>query len=447
MFTFRGDRIAWFAGMGPDHGYADVYLDDVLEETVDAYAAEPSDNQLVFERAGLKDAVHSVRIVVRRERHPLATGCIQSVDGFDAEEAVHYPSHLRALAMEELRSVAGGTQSWTPPETFNPIVRRRVRARDGRDGDRRMVPRRARSQYRVPEPDVRRSTARPLGRRSSGRVGGSAARRAAQTLRWEERADMRRIVDLVVGDVVARQRPDGYCLPYDESSLRVDAYIGEAEPYNDERRNYDRVGLTRGLVAAGKAGHPDAYPVLRRLGLDWYNASSLCPRGRSRRPRRLGQQRQQRARRRPGGLFLADRKARRSIDGLCRAHIHTALLHGRDAPARAAGDGSLSAPCRPQLPAAGLPVLARSLSSDGEREYLDAALGAGTSSTTSTSTSVGRWPSARRRPARSPGHRLTRHTGEACGSASGSTSTTICSSTTPTPSGMRQRSNGRSTTS
>ena len=159
-----------FAGMGPDHGYADVYLDDVLEEKVDAYTVEPSDNQLVFERAGLRDAVHSVRIVVRRERHPLATGCIQSVDGFDAEEPVHYPSHLRALAMEELRSVAGGTQSWTPPETFNPIVRRASSPATGvtvtagwfRDALDRNI------EYL--EPDVRRSTARPLGRRSSGRV-------------------------------------------------------------------------------------------------------------------------------------------------------------------------------------------------------------------------------------------------------------------------------------
>ena len=93
---------------------------------------------------------------------------------------------------------------------------------------------------------------------------------AAHTLRWGERADMRRIVDVIVGAVKARQRPDGYCLPYDEQFMNACP-----KPGQDERRNYDRVNLTRGMVAAALVGNRDALPVMRRF-YDWLYASAYC---------------------------------------------------------------------------------------------------------------------------------------------------------------------------
>ncbi len=98
---------------------------------------------------------------------------------------------------------------------------------------------------------------------SEGRLLGGAA----HTLRWGERKDMRAIVDSVVKTVAARQEADGYCLPYDPSFMGA-----QEEKWVDERRNYDRVGLTRGLVAAGRAGNADAYRILRRF-YDWLYAS------------------------------------------------------------------------------------------------------------------------------------------------------------------------------
>jgi hypothetical protein len=103
---------------------------------------------------------------------------------------------------------------------------------------------------------------------SEGRMLGAAA----HTLRWGERADMRRIVDAIVGIVKARQRPDGYCLPYDEAEMN-----GSTDAGRDERRNYDRVNLTRGMVAAALVGNPDALRVMRRF-YDWFNASPYLPR-------------------------------------------------------------------------------------------------------------------------------------------------------------------------
>ncbi len=44
----------------------------------------------------------------------------------------------------------------------------------------------------------------------------------------------------------------------------------------DERRNYDRVYLTRGMIAADLAGNKDALPVMRKF-YDWMNVSPACP--------------------------------------------------------------------------------------------------------------------------------------------------------------------------
>jgi hypothetical protein len=98
---------------------------------------------------------------------------------------------------------------------------------------------------------------------SEGRMLGAAA----HTLRWGERADMRRIVTGLVEVVKTRQRVDGYCLPYDEADM-----AGHENPGRDERRNYDRVNLTRGMVAAARVGNPDALAIMRRF-YDWLYAS------------------------------------------------------------------------------------------------------------------------------------------------------------------------------
>lgn len=92
---------------------------------------------------------------------------------------------------------------------------------------------------------------------------------AGHSLRWGERAELRRLLDVLVARIKTRQRADGYCLPYPETEMAAQC---DAHPCRDERRNYDRVGLTRGLIAATLAGHCDALAVLRRF-YDWLNAS------------------------------------------------------------------------------------------------------------------------------------------------------------------------------
>jgi DUF1680 family protein len=108
---------------------------------------------------------------------------------------------------------------------------------------------------------------------------------AAGVLRWDEdetlRKEMRAIVDKITGDIKARMREDGYVNYYEEKySYAIRHTIDDwkdktkyATPRAEwtERKNYDRVFLTRGLLAAAMAGNKDA-PVLLRRFYDWFNS-------------------------------------------------------------------------------------------------------------------------------------------------------------------------------
>lgn len=87
---------------------------------------------------------------------------------------------------------------------------------------------------------------------------------AANALRWGEREDLREMVDTIVDDVAARMREDGYYNYYPESNYAL------LSGGDSERKNYDRVFWTRGMLAAGRAGNDEAYTLVRRM-YDWFN--------------------------------------------------------------------------------------------------------------------------------------------------------------------------------
>ncbi|MDR3144846.1 MAG: glycoside hydrolase family 127 protein [Treponema sp.] len=103
---------------------------------------------------------------------------------------------------------------------------------------------------------------------------------AAQALRWEEDGELRNIVDTIIARIKGRMREDGYYNYYPEEV----SYALRHYPRNlhngevgivaglTERKNYDRVFWTRGLIAAHLAGNPDALSLARRM-YDWFNAA------------------------------------------------------------------------------------------------------------------------------------------------------------------------------
>jgi len=77
LFDFKGSDIYWRAVKGPDCGMADVYIDDVLEKTVDCYASPMTPYQFAFIRKGLDPGrTHTLKIIVRGDKNPQSSGTV-----------------------------------------------------------------------------------------------------------------------------------------------------------------------------------------------------------------------------------------------------------------------------------------------------------------------------------------------------------------------------------
>ena len=271
VLVFKGPAVCWLGGKGPDHGLADVYIDQQLVQTVDAYSPAAAVSQVLFEKTGLStQRMHTLRIEVRRERSPKATGNVQQIHGFEVSEALDYPKIIRRTAEAELKAIAAGTKPYLAPETWKPVAYAATAPAKGvtlesgllRDCFDRNI---AYLNHCFVAPNGTYCDSKKiegfwlvdLPGSSEGRMLGGAG----HTLRWGERAEMRAIVDTFVNRVKNRQTSDGWCLPYPIADIT-----------KSERSNYDRVVLTRGLIAAGMVGNSDAYGILRRF-YDWFNPS------------------------------------------------------------------------------------------------------------------------------------------------------------------------------
>ncbi len=76
QFSWKGDAIYWRAIADCDGGKADVYIDDIFQETVDCYYEEPLPFQFAFIKSGLGHTRHSIRIVIKPDKNPLSSGTV-----------------------------------------------------------------------------------------------------------------------------------------------------------------------------------------------------------------------------------------------------------------------------------------------------------------------------------------------------------------------------------
>jgi DUF1680 family protein len=88
---------------------------------------------------------------------------------------------------------------------------------------------------------------------------------AGNTLRWREHAELRDRLNRIVAVIKDCARPDGYIMAFPEERILV-----------DQTNGYVRSWVTNGLIEAGRAGNPDAFPLLRRWG-DWFNTCPYLP--------------------------------------------------------------------------------------------------------------------------------------------------------------------------
>ncbi|MCL5096149.1 MAG: glycoside hydrolase family 127 protein [Candidatus Omnitrophica bacterium] len=275
-FKFTGSAVRWYGSKNKDHGFADVYLDGALQKTVDAYNPAWICNVVLFEKTGLSAGpCHTLRIVVRKDRNPNATDCYQDIDCFEAIQPVNYVEEITKDMRTEYAQIESGAKPYAQPDTWKPVSYAAQSPTTGvslhagvlNDAFQRNI------DY------LNHCFASKTYCDGQGWFGwlpasneGRLLQGAANSLRWGERADLRNIVDTVVSRIQARQRADGYHNYYPEK----DSFACETGG-NSERKNYDRVFWTRGLLDAGRAGNAAAYTIVRKF-YDWFNGCSYLPR-------------------------------------------------------------------------------------------------------------------------------------------------------------------------
>lgn len=83
-YTFTGTGLKWYGVVGADHGQADVYIDNVLDATVDTYASHWAANTIVYAKRGLSNGSHTIKIVVRAQKNTASSNQFVEIDALEA---------------------------------------------------------------------------------------------------------------------------------------------------------------------------------------------------------------------------------------------------------------------------------------------------------------------------------------------------------------------------
>ncbi len=84
VFAFKGPAVRWIGSKSTDHGCAEVYLDDCFQGKVDTFHPSWIAGVALFEKRGLADGMHVLRIVAAKDKNPASTGYCQDVERFEA---------------------------------------------------------------------------------------------------------------------------------------------------------------------------------------------------------------------------------------------------------------------------------------------------------------------------------------------------------------------------
>ena len=99
----------------------------------------------------------------------------------------------------------------------------------------------------------------------AGSTAGRFLMGAANTLRWQEHAELRRWMTEIVDGIEECRQPNGYIMAYPEDSI-----------FHSERAGYTRAWVTHGLIDAGYSGIPKAFELLRGH-YDWFDNCPYLP--------------------------------------------------------------------------------------------------------------------------------------------------------------------------
>jgi hypothetical protein len=128
VIPFTGNQVRLLGTVGPEGGWADAFIDGVKEPTlVEFWNPTIRHQQPVFQKKGMTNGMHQLKIVARGEKNPLARGVQIRVDGIQYSQATGEAS-VACVALEPQRLIFGYTgrrdyidangNSWRPGTEF-----------------------------------------------------------------------------------------------------------------------------------------------------------------------------------------------------------------------------------------------------------------------------------------------------------------------------------------
>ncbi|MDT8715431.1 hypothetical protein IAI10_02010 [Clostridium sp. 19966] len=110
-FKFKGTGIALVTCTYPDRGIANVYVDGILDTTVDNYSSTQQWNKVIYTKTGLTFGEHTIKIEVTNTKNPSATGYKILIDYF---QVIYTPPYSISIDLCDKPSTQiSVTNTWT----------------------------------------------------------------------------------------------------------------------------------------------------------------------------------------------------------------------------------------------------------------------------------------------------------------------------------------------
>jgi alpha-L-rhamnosidase len=82
QFTFTGKSVKWIGETDTNRGKADIYIDSVLDATIDTYGVQ-SFQQMLYQKTGLTSAQHTIKVVCNGTKNSSSSNYYITLDAFE----------------------------------------------------------------------------------------------------------------------------------------------------------------------------------------------------------------------------------------------------------------------------------------------------------------------------------------------------------------------------
>lgn len=113
QFSFTGTSIEWIGAKNVDHGYAQVYIDGVLDATLDTYNSTWLKQQVIYQKTGLTNGNHTIKIVVTNTKDAGSSNYFQDIDAFQYDTTSATPTPTPAPTSTPTPTPTPSGYAWT----------------------------------------------------------------------------------------------------------------------------------------------------------------------------------------------------------------------------------------------------------------------------------------------------------------------------------------------